>query len=59
MAEQDCREVAMRIISTFCILLMALPAWAGVWRDNFEDGNLDGWEGVQILNNGEVEEKDG
>ena len=49
----------MRIVFILCILLIVLPAWAGTWKDDFEDGNLDGWEGVQILDNGEIEEKDG
>jgi hypothetical protein len=25
-------------------LLVTLPAWAGTFRDDFEDGNLDGWQ---------------
>lgn len=33
----------MRTMATLCILLIALPAWAGTWRDDFEDGNLNGW----------------
>jgi hypothetical protein len=24
--------------------MLALPSLAGTWRDDFEDGNLDGWE---------------
>ena len=28
------------------VFILALPSLAGTWRDDFEDGNLDGWEGV-------------
>jgi len=33
----------MRIAIILCIFLAALPAWAGTFRDDFEDGNTDGW----------------
>ena len=26
--------------------MLALPSLAGTWRDDFEDGNLDGWKGL-------------
>lgn len=52
-------EYAMRIAVTLCILLAAFPAWAGTWRDDFGDGNLNGWEKAQTISNGRVEEKDG
>jgi hypothetical protein len=28
------------------VFLLAVPSLAGTWRDDFEDGNLDGWEGL-------------
>ena len=34
----------MKTIITLCILFIALPVSAGTWRDDFEDGNLDGWK---------------
>ena len=50
----------MRIIAAvLCILTLALPVWAGTFRDDFSDGNLDGWQKVQIIDNGKVEEKGG
>jgi ABC-type transport system involved in cytochrome c biogenesis permease component len=27
-----------------CMLLLASSAWAGTFRDDFEDGNLDSWQ---------------
>jgi hypothetical protein len=33
----------MRTIPTLCVLLIALPVWAGTFRDDFEDGNFYGW----------------
>ena len=26
------------------ILLVSISAWAGTWRDDFNDGDLDGWK---------------
>lgn len=34
-----------------------MSSWAGTLRDDFEDGDLDGWQGE--FANGKVEEKDG
>ena len=57
----------MRIAITLCILLVALPAWAGTWRDDSDDGNLDGWD-IQLAvgqvdgkfgDVGQIEVKDG
>lgn len=39
----------MRATTTLCILLIALPAWAGTWLDNFDDGDFDGWQMVECL----------
>lgn len=39
----------MRATATLCILLIALPAWAGTWLDNFDDGDFDGWQRVECL----------
>ncbi len=39
----------MRAIAILCILLIALPAWAGTWLDNFDDGDFDGWQMVECL----------
>ncbi|MFC1712476.1 family 16 glycoside hydrolase [Candidatus Poribacteria bacterium] len=34
----------MRIAIIVYMLLITLPAWAGTFRDDFEDGNIDDWE---------------
>ena len=36
----------MKITVILYILLFTLPAWAGTWRDDFEDGNLAGYEEI-------------
>lgn len=36
----------MRAIAILCMLFLVLPVWAGTFRDDFEDGNLDGWRQV-------------
>jgi hypothetical protein len=36
----------------FILFLAALPVWAGTFRDDFEDGNIDGWQ--QFWPKGEV-----
>jgi len=41
------------------VILLPALAWAGTWRDDFEDGDLDGWREFQWIDNGQVEEKDG
>jgi len=28
------------------VFLLSLSAWAGTFRDNFEDGNWKGWEAI-------------
>ncbi|MEK7395713.1 MAG: hypothetical protein AAB116_02140 [Candidatus Poribacteria bacterium] len=33
----------MKIILVLCVFMVALPAFAGTFKDNFDDGNLDGW----------------
>ena len=48
------------------VLLIAVPAWVGAFRDDFEDGDMEGWikfgEGKCAVNNGilvlEMFEKD-
>ncbi len=42
----------MRIAIVLCILLVALPASAGTFRADFEDGSLDGWQ--QLWPKGEM-----
>jgi len=34
----------MRTAMILLTLLVTLPVWAGTFRDDFEDGNLDGWQ---------------
>ncbi|MBM3235594.1 hypothetical protein FJZ31_04780 [Candidatus Poribacteria bacterium] len=49
------------------IFCLATSAWAGTWMDDFEDGDLDGWQmfdaalelGVVKEGTGKVEEKEG
>lgn len=36
----------MRIPIVLSMLLVALPVWAGTFRDDFEDGDLDGWQQI-------------
>jgi len=46
-------EIIMRItITMLSMLLIALPAWTGTFRDDFEDGDLDGWQ--QLWPGGEM-----
>ena len=33
----------MKIILVLCVFLTAMPAFAGTFKDNFDDGDLDGW----------------
>ncbi len=47
----------MRTIATICILLITFPAFAGTFRDNFDDNNLDGW--IFESDGGKVEVRDG
>ncbi len=37
----------MKAIIVFCMLLIAMPVFAGTWHDDFEDGNFDGWTSTQ------------
>jgi hypothetical protein len=32
------------MIFIIAAILLCLPAWAGTWSDNFNDGNLDSWQ---------------
>jgi len=50
------------------IICFATSAWAGTWIDDFEDGNLDGWQKVDVASDvvmvvkeatGKVNEKEG
>ena len=36
------RRITIAVLTTFCIAIQ--PAFAGTWRDDLEDGNLDGWK---------------
>ena len=33
----------MKVTLILCVFLIAIPVWAGTFRDNFDDGNYDGW----------------
>jgi hypothetical protein len=42
-------KTKISFLPVFCLVfvfLLALPSLPGTWRDDFEDGNLDGWFGV-------------
>lgn len=39
----------MRGIMAFFVLLISLPAFAGTFRDNFEDGDWEGWNEAPFL----------
>lgn len=44
------------IVVIFVCFVVTSPILAGTWRDDFEDGNLNGWEGVDqfwVVENGE------
>jgi hypothetical protein len=47
----------MKTTAVIALLLITLPTWAGTFRDNFEDGDLDGWE--ISLKGGKVESREG
>jgi hypothetical protein len=34
----------MRLIAILSLLMLSVSAWAGTFKDDFEDGNWDGWE---------------
>jgi len=46
------------IISCIVVCVSSSLAFAGTWRDNFEDGNLEGWEAavgnLPVIENGEL-----
>ncbi len=33
----------MRLTIVLAVFLLAMPAWAGTFKDDFEDGNWAGW----------------
>jgi hypothetical protein len=33
----------MRLIIILSLLMLSVSAWAGTFKDDFEDGNWDGW----------------
>jgi hypothetical protein len=37
----------MRLIIVLFVFLLSMPAWAGTFKDDFEDGNWKGWEAVE------------
>ncbi|MFQ6043663.1 MAG: family 16 glycoside hydrolase, partial [Candidatus Poribacteria bacterium] len=51
----------MSALAVFLVTLMLLvdSALAGTFRDDFEDGNLNGWEEFDLGRDGKVEEKGG
>jgi hypothetical protein len=36
----------MRLITILSLLMLSVSAWAGTFKDDFEDGNWDGWKGL-------------
>lgn len=36
------------VVGILIILILSTIAWAGTWKDNFEDGNLDGWRMAKV-----------
>lgn len=36
----------MRSITILSLLMLSVSAWAGTFKDDFEDGNWDGWEAI-------------
>lgn len=34
----------MRLTIVLFVFLLPLSAWAGTFRDDFEDGNIEGWK---------------
>ena len=44
-----------------CLLLFPTLVWAGTWRDDFENGDLDGWQKWEWpgQNTGKIEETNG
>ena len=47
----------MKTATVIALLLIAFPSWAGTFREDFEDGKLDGWE--INLRDGEVTVQEG
>ncbi|MBM3239706.1 hypothetical protein FJZ31_25765 [Candidatus Poribacteria bacterium] len=37
----------MRLIIVLSVFLLSMPAWAGTFKDDFEDGNWKGWEVIE------------
>jgi len=36
----------MKTLATLCMLMIAIPAIAGTYRNDFSNANLDGWAPV-------------
>ena len=34
----------MRLTIVLSVFLLSMPAWAGTFKDDFEDGNWEGWK---------------
>ncbi|MFQ6042235.1 MAG: family 16 glycoside hydrolase, partial [Candidatus Poribacteria bacterium] len=50
----------MRIATVaLCMLLFSALVWAGIFRDDFEDGDLDGWQLADEGGDGKAEERGG
>ena len=46
----------MRLIIVLSVFLLSASAWAGTFRDDFEDGNWEGWKPFGGINLKVVEE---
>jgi hypothetical protein len=49
------RKIALLRIFAISLMIPAISSFAGIWQDNFDDGNADGWDEVS----GAWELKDG
>jgi len=38
------KRITFRASLLIIALMISLPAWAGTFKDDFNDGNFDGWE---------------
>ncbi len=43
---KNCEVIEIKFAVVLCLLLVAFSAWAGTFRDDFEDGNLTGWRQI-------------
>ena len=47
----------MKMILLLCVLLVPIAAWAGTFKDYFNDDNLANWD--KLIQGGSVKIKDG